>query len=148
MIDKGIVNASIESASKSFHIYIGPAELCPCPPLDEPFLIICGEQNQASKKLIEKKAKTNKRKDNSFEIKNNVIGKSGAEKNWYTFNEPTLNGIFSEKQIDWCNQSIKITTEAITLIKAEKLQTIIEQSKLPTNNKISDLKLTIAQGDP
>ena len=129
------------------HIYMGPAELCPCPPMDEAFLVISGDATKTSATTFKRRSQANKRDKGLFMLTKGVIGQSGNEKNWYVFNESRLNGIFHEKLIDWCNSSIDTTMETAHKVKAEKLETYIKSSKLfETKNR--PFRLIIALGDP
>ena len=113
-----------------FHIFIGPAALCPCPPTNESFLIISGDTTQKSKVTFKKRSKAKERKKEHFLLMEGVIGQAGNEKNWYIFSENHLNGIFPEKLIAWCNPSINTSMEASYKVGAEKLDTYIEASNL------------------
>ena len=130
-----------------FHIYIGPAGLCPCPPTDESFLIISGDTTQKSKATFEKRSRAKERKKGHFQLSKGVIGQSGNEKNWYVFAENHLNGIFPEKLIAWCNPAINTSMEASYKVRAEKLDTYIEASNLG-KTKNAPYKLILAEGDP
>ena len=130
-----------------YHIYIGPAALCPCPPTDETFLVISGDTTQKSKRIFEKRSQAKKRKKEQFLLTQGVVGQSGNEKNWYIYYESILNGIFPEKLIDWCNPTINTSMEASYKVRAEKLETFISSSNLSITEN-TPFRLIIAEGDP
>ena len=129
------------------NIYIGPANLCPCPSFEDPFLIISGDNSKTSKRIIENKAEIKDRSPKSCELLHGVIGKEGNEKNWYTFNKIDLNGIFPKNLIQWCNKSVAINMTSTYKIKAKKLESILNSTKLSHKDNCF-YHLMIAQGDP
>ena len=118
--------------------------MCPCPKIDYQLLAITGDQGEWVLPLVQKRSLANNRGRRNTKIRNNVIGKSGTSKTWYTFNSSFLNGIFPESSIGWCNPAHKIQTLSETPVEAEKLDILIKESKYKANK----IYLCIAQGNP
>ena len=129
---------------KYLHVYIGPASLCPCPNIDSQLLAITGDQGEWVLPLIEQRSHADRRGKENTRIKNNIIGKSGTTKTWYSFSEAYLNGIYPERSIQWCNSAITIETRTTSLVEAERLDVLIKKSGYRARNII----LSIAQGNP
>ena len=129
------------------NIYIGPAAQCPCPPIDEKLLIISGDQGRNAESIINNSIQSKQRELNTYLLINGTIGKGNGEKNWYVFNRKFLNGTFPEKLVNWCSNNGNTSAEAYYKIRAEKLETYIEESHLFDDSDLN-YRLIVAQGDP
>ena len=146
----GVSSEKLALNSKAIHngyIYIGPASLCPCPDINTPFLIITGDDNKYAKIVINKRSQEIYRNASNFKVNHGVIGKQATKKTWYTYNISSLNGVFEIPLIEWCNSAQKLDTLWQTDVKAQKLESYIQNSDILTANTI-DLHISIAQGDP
>ena len=124
-------------------VYIGPAALCPIPEQDQPYILITGDQEDWVQPLIQERLKRMP-EGQLLAIRQNTIGKPGTTKTWHTFNHPSLNGIFEEKDVRWCNPSWNIEHLRSGVAENRKLQDIL--SELDLGEKA--FQLVIAQGDP
>ena len=136
----GVSSEKLALNSKAIHngyIYIGPASLCPCPDINTPFLIITGDDNKYAKIVINKRSQAIYRNASNFKVNHGVIGKQATKKTWYTYNISSLNGVFEIPLIEWCNSAQKLDTLWQTDVKAQKLESYIQNSDILTANTIN-----------
>ena len=128
-------------------VYVGPAALCPSPRPEEPLLVITGDQGEWAIALVKKRSRWSDREPGSVVILHGVIAKSGAQKIWFQFKQPFLNGIFAKGLIAWCNQACEISLEKQSVVRADRIDEYIDQSGLHSAEQRS-VVLSLAQGDP
>lgn len=137
------MNSISSNTSTKTHIYIGPAALTPPLADDDELIVVTGDKSKWSRKLIERRSCLEKEELDKVKIKINTIGKPGAQKKWYSFNHPFLNGTLSDELISWCNEGLSLETLETNEIECTKIDDIVKG--IDNDAKIL---LSIAQGDP
>nr|WP_115094642.1 glycosyltransferase [Synechococcus sp. UW106] len=124
-------------------VYIGPVSLCPKPEKNRPFLVITGDQDEATSSLTQKRINRSTKASN-ITIKQYTIGRTKTKKTWHKFKQSSLNGISRHDLVEWYNSEKEYEYIGWHEVKNKKLLEILKETSYAKDN----FHLIIAQGDP